>query len=161
VSHVQVLQELGGITGRVIFALLVIRIASERRRMRVFLVPALIAFAWLYFFAATRTLAQLGFGVFLATLLFNGLHSFWGNYMPRVYPTHLRGTGGSFAMNLGGKTIGASAALATTQLANVMPGSGPSVQLAYSAGTVALVACALALAGTSWLREPESQQLPD
>ena len=44
--------------------------------------------------------------------------------MPRVYPTHLRGTGGSFAMNLGGRTIGASAALATTQLANVMPGSG-------------------------------------
>ena len=161
VSHVQVLQELGGVTGRLIFALLVIRIVSERRRMRVFLVPALIAFAWLYFFAATRTLAQLGFGVFLTTLLFNGLHSFWGNYMPRVYPTHLRGTGGSFAMNLGGRTIGASAALATTQLANVMPGSGPSVQLSYSAGTVALLACALALVGTSWLGEPASEQLPD
>ncbi|HEY2109719.1 MAG TPA: MFS transporter [Candidatus Acidoferrales bacterium] len=161
VSHVQVLQELGGVAGRLIFALLVIRIASERRRMRLFLVPALIVFAWLYFYAATRTLAQLGFGVFLATLLFNGLHSFWGNYMPRVYPTHLRGTGGSFAMNLGGKTIAASAALATTQLANVMPGSGASVQLAYSAGTVALIACALALAGSFWLPEPQSQQLPD
>ena len=36
VSHVQVLQELGGVAGRVIFALLVIRIASERRRMRDF-----------------------------------------------------------------------------------------------------------------------------
>lgn len=161
VSHVQVLQELGGVTGRLIFALLVVRIVSERRRMRVFLVPALIAFAWLYFFAATRTLAQLGFGVFLATLLFNGLHSFWGNYMPRVYPTHLRGTGGSFAMNLGGRTIGASAALATTQLANVMPGSGPSVQLSYSAGTVALLACALALVGSAWLDEPACEQLPD
>jgi MFS family permease len=161
VSHVQVLQELGGVTGRVIFALLAIRIVSERRRMRVFLAPALISFAWLYFFAATKSLAQLGIGVFLATLLFNGLHSFWGNYVPRVYPTQLRGTGGSFAMNLGGRTIGAGAALATTQLANVMPGSGPSVQLAYSAGTVALLACTLALAGSFWLREPESQQLPD
>jgi MFS family permease len=161
VSHVQVLQELGGITGRVIFALLVIRIASERLRMRVFLVPAFVVFTWLYFSAATHTLGQLGFGIFLATLLFNGLHSFWGNYMPRVYPTHLRGTGGSFAMNFGGRTIGASAALATTQLSNVMPGSGPSMQLAYSAGTVALVACVLALAGSVWLGEPESQQLPD
>jgi MFS family permease len=161
VSHVQALQELGGVTGRVIFALLLIRIASERRRMRVFLVPAFVVFAWLYFYASTRTLAQLGFGIFLATLLFNGLHSFWGNYMPRVYPTHLRGTGGSFAMNLGGKTIGASAALATTQLANVMPGSAASLQLSYSAGTVALVACALALAGSAWLGEPASEQLPD
>jgi MFS family permease len=161
VSHVQVLQELGGVAGRVIFALLVIRIASERRRMRVFLAPALIAFAWLYFSAAMHTLAQLGIGIFLATLLFNGLHSFWGKYMPRVYPTHLRGTGGSFAMNLGGRTLGSSAALATTQLANVMPGTEPSVQLAYSAGTIALAACVLALAGTFWLREPESQQLPD
>lgn len=161
VSHVQVLQELGGIMGRVIFALLVVRILSERRRMRVFLVPAFVVFAWLYFSAATHTLGQLGFGIFLATLLFNGLHSFWGNYMPRVYPTHLRGTGGSFAMNLGGRTIGASAALATTQLSNVMPGSGPSVQLAYSAGTVALVTCTLALAGSVLLGEPESQQLPD
>ncbi len=161
VSHVQVLQELGGVAGRVIFALLIIRIASERRRMRIFLVPAFVVFAWLYFFAATRTLAQLGCGVFLATVLFNGLHSFWGNYMPRVYPTHLRGTGGSFAMNLGGRTLGASAALATTQLANVMPGSGPSLQLSYSAGTVALVACALALAGSAWLGEPASEQLPD
>ncbi len=129
--------------------------------MRIFLVPAFVVFAWLYFFASTQRLAQLGFGIFLATLLFNGLHSFWGNYMPRVYPTHLRGTGGSFAMNFGGRTIGASAALATTQLANVMPGSGSSVQLAYSAGTVALVACGLALAGSVWLREPESEQLPD
>ena len=37
--------------------------------------------------------------------------SFWGNYLPRVYPTYLRGTGESFAANVGGRMIGTSAAL--------------------------------------------------
>ena len=37
--------------------------------------------------------------------------SFWGNYLPRVYPTHLRGTGEGFAANVGGRMIGTSAAL--------------------------------------------------
>ena len=32
--------------------------------------------------------------------------SFWGNYLPRVYPLHLRGTGESFAANIGGRLIG-------------------------------------------------------
>jgi len=45
VSSPQVLQELGGIAGRVIFVLLVIRIVAQRRRMRIFLGPALIAFS--------------------------------------------------------------------------------------------------------------------
>lgn len=101
------------------------------------------------------------FGIFLATLLFNGLHSFWGNYLPRVYPTHLRGTGESFATNIGGRVIGVAAALLTTQLSNVMPGSGPAARLAYSAGTVALLACAVGLVGSFWLFEPEGDQLPD
>ena len=57
VSSVQVFQEIGGMTGRVIFALLVIRVVAQRNRMRIFLGPALIAFTWLYFFAAMRSLA--------------------------------------------------------------------------------------------------------
>ena len=161
VSSVQVFQEIGGLTGRVIFALLVIRIVAQRRRLRMFLGPALIAFTWLYFFAAVHSLALICFGVFAVTLLFNGLHSFWGNYLPRVYPTHLRCTGESFAAHIGGRTIGVSAALITTQLANVMPGSGAGVRLAYSAGTVALLVCTAGLIGSFWLPEPEGEQLPD
>jgi hypothetical protein len=154
-------QELGGMTGRVLFALLVVQIVTQRGRMRAFLGPALFAFAWLYFFAATHSLALLRFGIFLATLLFNGLHSFWGNYLPRIFPTHLRGTGQSFAMNIGGRAIGVSAALLTTQLANVMPGLGAGDRLAYSAGAVAVLACVAGLIGSFWLREPESSRLPD
>lgn len=161
VSNVQMFQELGSLTGRAIFALLVVRVVTQRRRLRICFWPLLIAILWLFFYAATHSLALLRLGVFLATLLFNMVHSFWGNYLPRVYPTHLRGTGESFAVNIGGKTIGVSAALITTQLANVMPGPGAGARLAYSAGTVAVLACVAGLIGSFWLPEPEGERLPD
>jgi hypothetical protein len=160
-SGVQMFQELGGATGRILFALLVIHVVSQRRRALLFFVPSLVVFPFLYFFAATRSLALLQLGIFLATMLFNGLHSFWGNYLPRVYPTRLRGTGESFAANIGGRSIGVSAALLTTSLANVMPGAGHAAQLAHSAGTVALLFLMLGTIGTFWLREPEGPRLPD
>jgi len=161
VSNVQMFQEFGSLTGRAIFALLIVRVVTQRRRLCIGLGPMLIAVSWLFFYGSTHGLALLRLGVFLATLLFNVLHSFWGNYLPRVYPTHLRGTGESFAVNIGGKTIGVSAALLTTQLANVMPGPGAGARLAYSAGTVALLACVAGLIGSFWLPEPVGEQLPD
>jgi MFS family permease len=161
VSGVQLFQELGTIAGRLLFAVLVVRIAAQKRLLRVFLVPGLIVFCSVYFFAATHSLVLLRCGVFLAALLLNGPFSLWGNYLPRVYPTHLRGTGESFALNIGARVIGASAAVLTTQLANVMPGAGAAARLAYSAGTVAVLAYTMSLIGSHWLREPEHEQLPD
>jgi MFS family permease len=160
-SGVQMFQELGGATGRVLFALLVIHVVSQRRRALLFFLPSLIVFPFLYFFAATRTLALLQLGIFLATLLFNALHSFWGNYLPRVYPTRLRGTGEGFAANIGGRVIGVTAALMTTTLSNVMPGAGHAAQLAHSAGVVALIFLLLGSIGTFWIPEPAGDQLPD
>jgi hypothetical protein len=87
--------------------------------------------------------------------------SFWGNYLPRVYPTHLRGTGESFAANIGGRMIGTSAAFLTTQLANVMPGSTPFTKLAYSASAVALLVYAVGFLASFWLPEPPRDKLPD
>jgi MFS family permease len=160
-SGVQLFQELGGLTGRILFALLVIRIVSQRRRLHLFLGPAVFVFSWLYFFAATRSLALVHVGIFLATMLFNGLHSFWGNYLPRIYPTRLRGTGESFAANIGGRVIGVSAALVTTTLSNVMPGGGPAARLAYSAGVVSVFVLLAGLVGSLSLQEPEGAELPD
>jgi MFS family permease len=160
-SGVQMYQELGGTAGRILFAVFVVHVVSQRRRALLFFVPSLVAFPLLYFFAATRTLALLHLGIFLATLLFNGLHSFWGNYLPRVYPTRLRGTGESFAANLGGRAIGVSAALMTSTLANVMPGAGHAAQLAHSAGSVALLFLVLGAIGTYWLPEPVGDRLPE
>ncbi len=160
-SGVQLFQELGGLTGRILFALFVVRIVSQRRRLRLLLGPAVFVYTWLYFFAATRSLAFVHVGIFLATMLFNGLHSFWGNYLPRVYPTRLRGTGESFAANIGGRVIGVSAVFITTTLSNVMPGSGPAASLAYSAGCVSLFGLLAALVGSLSLPEPAGVQLPD
>ena len=161
VSGVQLFQELGTIAGRLLFAFLVVRIAKQRRLLRVFLVPGLLVFSCLYFFAATRSLALVKCGIFLAGLLMNGPFSLWGNYLPRMYPTHLRGTGESFAINIGARVIGASGVLLTTQLVNVMPGPSAATRLAYSAGTLAVLAYSLSLIGSFWLREPKHAQLPD
>ncbi len=160
-AGVQLFQELGTIAGRLLFAFLVIRIASQRRLLRVFLIPGLIVFSCVYFFAATHSLRLLEYGVFLAALLMNGPFSLWGNYLPRMYPTHLRGTGESFAINIGARVIGASGVLLTTQLANIMPGASAAARLAYSAGTLAVLAYSLSLIASCWLREPEGDQLPD
>lgn len=161
VSGVQLSQELGTIAGRLLFVVLVVRIATQRRLLRIFLVPGLVVFSWVYFFAATHSLLLLEYGIFLAGLLLNGPFSLGGNYLPRVYPTHLRGTGESFAINIGGRVIGASAVLLTTQLTNLIPGRSAAARLAYAAGTVAVIAYSMSLIGSFWLREPERAQLPD
>ena len=85
----------------------------------------------------------------------------WLGYQPRVYPTHLRGTGEGFAINIGARVIGASSVLLTTQLAKVMPGPIAAAHLSYSAGSVAVLAYTMSLIGSFWLREPEGGQLPD
>jgi MFS family permease len=161
VSRVQFFQELGTIVGRLLFAFLVVRIATQRRLLRVFLIPGLIVFSCVYFFAATHSLRLLEIGILFAGLLLNGPFSFWGNYLPRMYPTYLRGTGESFAINIGARVIGASGVLLTTQLANIMPGASATARLACSAGTLAVLAYTGSLIGSFWLREPEGGQLPD
>jgi hypothetical protein len=83
------------------------------------------------------------------------------NYLPRMYPTHLRGTGESFSINVGARVIGGSGVLLTTQLANIMPGASGAARLAYSVGTLAVLAYTGSLIGSFWLREPEGDQLPD
>jgi hypothetical protein len=161
VSAVQFFQEIGGIAGRLLLAVIIARIVSQRRLLRALFGGCLVAFSWLFFFGATRHLIDVEIGIAAAALLFNSLHSYWGNLLPKAFPTHLRGTGESFAMNVGGRAIGVSAALFTTQLANVMPAASAGARLAYSAGILAVLACAAGLLGSSWLREPARGALPD
>ena len=86
--------------------------------------------------------------------------SFWGNYLPGIYPTHLRGTGESFAANIGGRVLGTSAALVTTKLATSMTGTSASMQLAYAAGTVALAVYVIGFLCSFALPEPP-EKLPE
>jgi hypothetical protein len=161
VSTVFFVQESGSIAGRVVFALLVTYVATRRRLLRMFLAPALLVFPFLFFLLPAHGLVAFTLGVFCAQVLFNGLHSFWGNYLPRLYPTHLRGTGESFAMNIGGRVLAVSAALLTTQLSNVIPGTGAASRLAHSAGITAVLVLAIAALTSYWLPEPQSSQLPE
>jgi hypothetical protein len=134
---------------------------SRRRLLRIFQVPGLLLVPLVFLYPAVHDLRMLQFGIFLAGLLTVAQFSFWGNYLPRVYPTHLRGTGESFAANIGGRMIGTSAALLTTQLANGMPGSTPFTKLAHSASAVALLTYGMGLLASFWLPEPERDRLPE
>ena len=68
-------------------------------------------------------------------------------------------SGESFAANVGGRLIGTFAAVVTTQLANIMVGSTPSVKLAYSAASVAFTVYAVSLVASFWLPEPPKDRM--
>jgi predicted MFS family arabinose efflux permease len=161
VSVVQTFQEVGGLLGRVLLALLAVRIASRRALLRVFQVPGLVVLPLVFLFAPVSSLAFAQWGMLFCGLLTVAQFSFWGNYLPRVYPTYLRGTGESVAANIGGRMIGTSAALVTTQLANVMPGTGPAAKLAHAAALVGLVVYVGGFVASFWLPEPKSKALPE
>jgi len=161
VSSVQFYQEMGGLVGRFVLAFLAVRIISRRRLLHVFQVPGLLLVPLVFLFPALHDLNTLKWGIFVAGFLTVAQFSFWGNYLPLVYPTHLRGTGESFAANIGGRMIGTSAALLTTQLANVMPGIAPSTKLAYSAAAVAFLVYAVGFTASFWLPEPRQDKLPE
>src|SRR5204862_8115540 len=117
-------------------SVLAIGVVSSPKLVRMFHVPGLLRVPIFFASFGTSSLTILEWGVFLTGITTIGQLSFWGNYLPRVYPTHLRGTGESFAANVGGRMIGTCAALLTTQLVNVMPGATPPTRLAHAAAIV-------------------------
>jgi MFS family permease len=159
VSSVQSYQEFGGLAGRVLLAFLAVRIVSRRGLLRVFQVPGLILMPTVLLIATTHDLQMLKWGIFALGLTTIGQFSFWGNYLPRMYPTHLRGTGESFAANVGGRMIGTCAALVTTQLVPSMPGGSPAMQLAYAAAIVGTTVYVAAFALSAFLPEPREETL--
>ena len=161
VSAVQSYQEFGGLAGRFLLAFLAVRVISRRKLVRMFQVPGLILVPIVFASFGTSSFTILKWGVFLTGITTIGQLSFWGNYLPRVYPTYLRGTGESFAANVGGRMIGTCAALLTTQLANVMPGSTPPTRLAYASAIVGTGAYVIGLVASVWLPEPKREELPE
>ena len=161
VGAVQFFQEFGGLAGRVVLAFLAVRIVSRRRLIHIFQVPGLVLLPLVFLFPATSSLTLLKVGILAVGFMTIAQFSFWGNYLPRVYPTYLRGTGESFAANVGGRMIGTSAALLTTQLVNVMPGATAPIRLAYSAALVGTAAYVIGLAASFRLPEPSRQELPE
>jgi MFS family permease len=162
ISHVTKVQEIGGLLGRFLLAILVVRILSQRKLIRIFQVPSLLVIPFLFAWATLNSLTLVYVTIFFAGLLTVGQFSFWGNYLPRVYPVHLRGTGESFAANIGGRMIGTSFAWVTQTLAaqQVFSDAGKETTLAYTAAVVATSVVVLGFVLSFFLPEPP-EELPE
>lgn len=159
VAGVQSWQETGGLVGRIALAILAVRIISRRLLFRIFQIPSLIVVPVLFYWLSNNlngdTLTPLKLGMFAAGFFTVAQFSFWGNYIPLVFPLHLRGTGESFAANIGGRVIGTAAAWITLTLAASDPPDPSKIALwgAVVAGAYALVGTVL----TFMLPEPTHQ----
>lgn len=148
-------QEIGGLCGRVALAGLALAIVGRGRLLRLFLFPGLLAMPLTFAWAGVTSLTFLEYGMFLAGFLTIAQFSFWGNYLPRVYPLHLRGTGESFAANVGGRMIGTCFAAVTQWIAWWLPLDLPyAAKVAWTAGGVALACYLVAFTASFWLPEP-------
>ncbi len=157
VATVTIFQEIGGLVGRVLLAFAALRIVSRRTLLRLFQWPALLLVPALFWWISTHladadSLPWIKAGIFLAGLVTVAQFSFWGNYIPLVFPTHLRGTGESFAANIGGRVLGTAAAWLTLTFSAATPPDPVRIALAGAAvaGAYALVGVVL----TQWLPEP-------
>src|SRR5262249_15108444 len=129
---------------------------------RVFQIPGLIIIPLVFVLAPTHSLNALTVGLFLAGLFTVGQFSFWGNYLPRVYPVHLRGTGEGFAANIGGRGVGTAFPWVTNAIAVMLPSSNSAaINVAYAAAGVALFVYLVGSVACFWLPEPAKDALPD
>jgi len=177
VANVQLWQELGGLFGRFALAFLAVRMVNRQRLLRMFQIPGLLIIPLVFLFPAagktpqgildalgTDNLGLVKVGIFVAGFLTVAQFSFWGNYLPRVYPVHLRGTGESFAANVGGRMFGTAANgltgliiapifLGMAHLGLSRPGS-----LAYAAAVTAGLVYFVGLIASFWLPEPSADE---
>ncbi len=157
-GSLQFTQEIGGLVGRVLLAVLAIYVVSRRKLLGFFLLPATVVVPLVFYLAPQHGPSFLSIGVFFGALLVVGQFSFWGNYLPRVYPTHLRGTGESFAVNVGGRMLGTSAGAATVLMITKVAGANPTVSYAHAAALIALVAGVIGVLALRWLPEPDPDE---
>jgi hypothetical protein len=153
--------EIGGLLGRFVLALLVVRIVSRQKLVRLFQIPGLIVMPLVFGIAATTSLDLLYPGMFIAGLLTVAQFSFWGNYLPRMYPVHLRGTGESFAMNVGGRLIGTCFAWVAATLAVTSDRAYAPTKLALVSAAIGTAVYLVGLVCSFWLPEPKQEELPE
>ncbi|HCN27220.1 MAG TPA: MFS transporter [Verrucomicrobiales bacterium] len=160
VAKITFWQEIGGMMGRLALAILTVMIISRRALFRVFQIPSLFFVPLLFWWISGQlanpdSLGLIKIGIFVAGFLVVAQFSFWGNYIPLVFPMHLRGTGESFAANIGGRILGTAAAWITLTLAASDKPDPARIALvgACVAGGYALIGAIL----TQFLPEPEAE----
>jgi MFS family permease len=173
------MQEVGGLVGRFLLVFVIIQVASRRAVIRIFQLPGLIILPLVFWYFLTMPnqtyfniplealylgtipVSNVSIGVFLCGLFTVAQFSFWGNYLPTVYPVHLRGTGESFAANIGGRMIGTSFWAVTVSLTSLLPGESQPERLAYAAALVGLFVYAAGLAASFFLPEPRPEAMEE
>jgi MFS family permease len=155
-GNIQRWQELGGLAGRILLAVLLLFVPS-RTLIRLFLVPGLVLLPVTYLYLVTAEYYIFATAIFFCGALTVAQFSFLSEFLPRVYPLHLRGTGGSFATNFGGRMIGTMAATLNTDfLARMFQGTSP-IQVATAAAVIGGSAYLIALIATFFLPSPHEE----
>jgi len=179
VGTVQLWQELGGLFGRFVLAFLAVRMVSRQWLLRIFQIPGVLLIPLVFLYPAagktpqgildalgTDNMTLMKIGIFVTGFLTVAQFSFWGNYLPRVYPMHLRGTGESFAANVGGRMIGTAANALTLQFflprvtmnAEAWGLASPPSRIAYAAAMTAGLVYLVGLIASFWLPEPSADE---
>jgi hypothetical protein len=115
-----------------------------------------------YFGLYHSSAAAFSAGIFVCGLVVVGQFSYFGEYLPKAFPLHLRGTGGAFATNVGGRMIGTSAAfLSTNVIAPLFAAKPTADHYALAAGVVGTAVFVIGLLLSLLLPEPGREQLPD
>ncbi|MFN5769478.1 MAG: MFS transporter [Pirellulaceae bacterium] len=172
-------QELGGLFGRFALAALCTVILVRKRLLQLFLIPGLILMPLIFWaFAQGKeqtfftldiswipgfhdlSISLLGLGIFLAGFFTVAQFSFWGNYLPHAFPLHLRGTGESFAANIGGRMIGTCFAGITQYIAglSMIPGDSVPQKTAYVAAGIATILFAVNFVLSFFLPEGKAEE---
>lgn len=160
-NTVQLWQEMGGLIGRIALALLLLAAISRRTLLRIFQLPGIIIvpLTYLYLFKHEPELFRLGMALcgFVTVAQF----SYFGEYLPKVFPVHLRATGGSFATNVGGRMLGTSAAFITANLVAPKIAGTTFEQVAVAAAIVGTTVFVIGFCFSFLLPEPEREKLPE
>jgi MFS family permease len=159
-EQVQFMQELGGLIGRILLAIGLIYITSKRLLLWLFQVPSLIIIPVVWFWVFPHAPEYFTLGVFLAGACIVAQFSYFGEYLPKVFPVHLRGTGGAFATNVGGRMIGTAAAFLTTNIIAPMltVQANPFEKVAYAAGLTGVIVFVVAFLASFFLPQPPDHE---
>ena len=158
-GNIQLNQELGGLLGRVLLAILLMFLPSKTL-LRVFLVPGIILFPVTYLVLFHYPYVTFAAAIFFCGLLTVAQFSYMSEFLPKVFPMHLRGTGGGFATNVGGRMFGTMAALANTELlSRLFPGDNP-IKVATAAAIIGGTVFFIAFLASFFLPEPRVEEKP-
>jgi MFS family permease len=155
-GDIQRWQEIGGLVGRIILAALLIFVPS-RMLLRIFLVPGIVLFPLTYGSLVSGPYVTFAIAIFFCGLLTVAQFSYLSEFLPRVFPIHLRGTGGSFATNVGGRMIGTMAATFNTELLSTFFSGEEPMKVASAAAVIGGAVYLIAFVVSFWLPKPPDE----